>query len=166
MFAHLRPIRHICRVCFAKRNKPDANQCVAPGESYGLISKADMLFPLYSNDTQTNTNMHWHWQRIWLNTHRLTRNAHFSKEALTKIRVVFSDSLAWCEFISWSSAVRASTGDEYVCFLLSQEGEKVQSFIPLCVCCVCECFSPILDKKSRESNCSFVSPCSVITLFV
>lgn len=69
-------------MCFAKRNEPDANQCVAPGESYDLISKADMVFTL---------TVMAHKQ---IETEDMTRNAHFTEEALTKIRVVFSDSLA------------------------------------------------------------------------
>lgn len=152
MFAHLRPIRRICRVCFAKRNKPHANQCVSPGESYSLISKADMLFSLYSNDTHTNTNMHRHWQRIWLNTHRLTRKEHFSKEALTKIRVVFSDSQAWCEFISWSFCCPRKH-EWWICllsafFFLFAGGRKRFRALSLCVRVVCECFSP----QSRQEK--------------
>lgn len=154
-FAHLRPIRHICRVCFAKRNKPDANQCDAPGESYSLISKADMLFPLYSNGTQTNTNMHRHWQRIWLNTHRLTRNAHFSEEALTKIRLVFSDSLVWREFISWSFCC-PHKHEWWICllsallfFLFAGGGKKFRAF-SICVYVLCvRVFSRSQQEKQR-----------------
>lgn len=69
-------------MCFAKRNKPDANQCVAPGESHDLISKADMVFTL---TVMTHKQ---------IEVEDMTRNAHFTEEALTKIRLVFSDSLA------------------------------------------------------------------------
>lgn len=48
------------------------------------------------------------------------------------------------------SAVRASTSDEYVCFLLSQEGEKSSELHPfVCVLCV-SVFPPFSTRKAEN----------------